>query len=399
MLTLYTPGHSPYTDTLIMYGLTYPVFRMRRDDLQRSPSLVAISGLGGSYAITMGVALDELCEYIVETVKLEAEYITRELTPTKGETWADGRVGLVDAKDVESALSLLGDKGKLMSYIDELTRPGHGGREGRLGRGRLKAKLYMMPTAGKYFHVDLTQQSKFQVKEYSLCEGCASIALLGLYAASIPSGWGNSRLITLFTFDGTLNGLDINNIYGANMSLVEELRCVKELRHGAERQLSLEAQLLSSITRSLNYAPIRVASLSTIMALAAPSIKAMVEADASWRLIAVKFDVARGIQIRGYCEEYIDSFIESLFRLIDSGHYDQMRHIVRHLLSMGARDRRFESDVVSALDKLYSYLEVQRLNDLYSFIRSYDSLRERCEGEIPVIGRRLCEELLKLGGP
>jgi len=410
-LVINTPGHHFYTDTLIAYGLSYPLTRavtMPERDLE-------VVGRGSSYTIIVrGLTLSEAAEAVARFVEEKKTELERELAVTSKKevtTYADGRIGLLSKKDVSEYIKALLSEDELEKFLDSLRSESHALGEGRVKVGKgLKSKLRFplvtmilpfMPAAGKYLTQDLTTTHRYEDEPYKVCVYCAAFAALGLYRGALTSRWGKWALVVTVGFEGSADGRVLQytqDLISEEASLLANLsRSAKFAEIWERLPLSLELGM------SLEALPARTLIQALVCLFADAAIRGLAEANASWRALSVKFDATRvkskSLQIRGYDEIVLDPVISALADLLEKGIVDDFRNKVRSLLR-AARSRGPESgDAVTALESLFAYFQTRRLSDLYSFVRSFEAVMERSSKTAkykPSLTKRLCQALVTL---
>lgn len=334
MLILHTPGHSPYTDTLIMYAIA----------LAAKDKLREVVGHGSSYTLV----IDDLTEEDLAT-SLKASFEV-----VKGE-FSSRLARLVEKKDVDAAQDALARKEALASYLYSLTQPAHARQEGRQGRGKL-IKLPLMPSAGKYLRTDLTKVEKYQVREYEVCPYCVTMALLGLGVSTVSVATGAIIVVSTVGFEGTLQGRVIEQIQESFGALRQEQSKVMKQIRADEMPDRLVGNLLLTYFRN-------------------DLIVNMNSSYASWRAFVVRFDVRRAVQIRGFSVLELDSLLTALADLTSIENEKglpcmaRLNDLLARLLELGA---------VSAVERLFDYLTLRSIPHLYEMVRdAYASLEGR----------------------
>jgi len=178
-LELHTPGHSIYTDTLMMYALAGAA----------GNQLEKVLGRENSYTLILNISIDELADKLYNEFNENENQLKSRFT----------RARLLSEKDIEEAKKFIENKDSLVEYLRKLCNPGHAREEGRQRRGRV-LKLPLMPMAGKYLRTDLTTTKRYEAREYRVCAYCFSIAMLGLNIGTLDvSMRGNKRSISILT--------------------------------------------------------------------------------------------------------------------------------------------------------------------------------------------------------
>ena len=341
-VTLHTPGHSSYTDSLIMYGLTYA--------LREAPGL-RVRGLATHYVVEANVSLDEAAEYV--SLAFDSDVVDALRGPRIGR--------LFTARDVENAAQALRDSAQVREYLAELTSPGHSRREGKLGSGKT-LKLPLMPAAGKYLHVDLTRRVKYDTKQYLACNWCIGLAMLGLVKGALLLSFGTAKLVTVLAFEGEVGG-----------RIFKELFAELESQYGAEE----ERGLADEVARSLDQLPLRVATYLTIFSLSRELVTMMDEAQARWRALSARFETARAVQVRGYQDFDVDALISTMAHVIrvdeevGAGVWDPLiDDIMSRLVRISRAKASVAQHAVDALEALLSFFTTRDMADLYQSARS-----------------------------
>lgn len=405
-LILYTPGHSLYTDTLILYGLIYALNRKFGEKLDE-PGMLRVIGTGSGYLIETQFSLGDIAGALTDVVNYEREDIQRELRRGGAiETYADGRVGLLEENDISYFTDSLLNSDVNEDYLRSLTSPYHASAEGRTAKGRqfVKVKLPLMPMAGKYFTSDLTKEGKFRVKEYRICNQCAGLATLGLYAGAFVGRWGTTRTVITIAFEGEV----IARTLAFMLSLVRsEADLLKSIPRDREIRKELKGGELSSfplsieIGRSSDNIPLRTLTYATLSCFSDTLLRGLAETDASWKSISVKFDIGKATQVRGYEEVSLNPLIDSLYLLLQSTTaFRRLHNTIRRLLGIARRKGAEANDAVSALDYLFLFFETRRALDLYSFTRYFEVTMDRwakaTKRPKPSLTRDLCFNLVTL---
>ena len=408
-LTIYTPGHSFYTDTLITYGLIYPLLGYI-EDLEEG---LKVYGTGLNYVIRLrNMDLEHLAELMVDGIRSRLDRLGRELayvSRSGAKTYVDGRVGLFNQKDVSSFIKALKDVNGLKRFLKSLQSATHALEEGKTTAGRIaksKLKLPLMPTAGKYLHEDLTITNKFSDnKYYRVCDYCAAFASIGLCCGALTAKWDKWVLILTLGFEGSVGGgtirYMINLVENEAMLLGMISMDSKDLEGTQELPLSLE------LGRSLDVIPLRTLVQAILCLFTDSAIKGLSESNASWKALSVKFDARRvksgNLQIRGYEEVILDSTINALACLLqestieNKSAIEDLRKKIRKLLR-ASRSRGPESgNAITALESLFTFFQTRRLSDLYSFVRSFEVSMRRSPPEYAVgLSSTLCRSLVSL---
>lgn len=402
---LYTPGHSLYTDTLIAYGLTHPIIGVLEDPEES----LEVFGTGLNYIITIsGLDLDSLAEAIAENIERRAEIIERELVfvpKSEAKTYADGRVGLFNEKDITSFIGTLKETAAIREFLESLQSPAHALEEGKTIAGRKaksKLKLPLMPTAGKYLSQDLTTVNRFaDNRYYRVCNYCAAFAALGLCCGALTAKWDKWALIITLGFEGKADGGAIKQA----INLVEaEANALAGLSRGVKlSEIAQRPPLSIELGLSLDALPLRTLVQAMLCLFTDSAIRGLSESDASWKALSVKFDASKvksgNLQVRGYEEILLDPVISALAELLRKSLIEDLRERILKLLR-ASRSRGPESgDAITALESLFTFFQTRRLADLYSFVRSFEVAMERLSKALkhkPSVSKKVCRELVIL---
>lgn len=402
-LVIYTPGHSLYTDTLITYGIAYPMIRT----IEEPEEILKVFGTGLNYAITIrGVGIDHLAQAIANYVIEKSNSFKRELMViprSEAKTRADGRVGLLSGNDVLEFVKVLRNKAGVRKYLESLRSPAHAKNEGKTGKGvKSKLKLSLMPTAGKYLPQDLTTNNRYSDNRYyRVCEYCSAFAALGLYCGALTARLREWALIIFLGFEGEVGGGALNQALHLIRSEADTLANLPAeegiTARGRDIPLSLELGL------SMDVLPLRTLSQAMLCLFTDSAIKGISESNASWKSLSVKFNATRAksgnLQVRGYEEVLLTPVVDALADLMRDNVIVKFRERVRWLLR-AARSRGPESgDAITALESIFTFFQTRRLSDLYSFVRSYEvSMKNFSKSSEYRLGlsREVCEELAKL---
>ncbi|MEM4853067.1 MAG: hypothetical protein QXQ60_05820 [Thermofilum sp.] len=363
MLIIYTPGHSLYTDTLMMYALAAAA----RENLQRAV------GQGVSYILAFEdlteLELAESLRVLFDSVKSEfsgrlARLIGEERRgeKEKGEKGGEEKEkGKKRKSDVDSALDSLTRIRELAGYLSSLSEPGHAWEEGRFGRGR-SIKLPLMPSAGKYFRADLTKGKKYDTAEYAVCSYCFAVALLGLAVGTVSMGQGTTQVVSTLAFEGEVDGRSLRGL----------LNSFESLRSSQEE--------LSRIIR-VEEIPDRVLGSLLLTRFSDESIVQLYGTNASWKSLVVRFDVARAVQIRGFTTVELDPVLTAMEKLIELEERAKVElergavaEGVERLAACRSRFNGFVEKMLSlgacsALEKLIDFLATRNLPTLYAALR------------------------------
>jgi len=365
-IVLYTPGHSLYTDTLIMYALAH--------ELRYDPSLV-VEGLGTHYRIKAEVDLDDLVEALsVAYEGIRSEPIERRLRR------------LLSERDFAMAEQALQDTSKLRKYLHSLEEPGHARNEGRLGKGST-LKLPLMPTAGKYLHTDLMIKPKYDTKQYKVCGWCVALGILGLAYGSLILSLERHRLAILFAFEGKVD----HEYFGRFFEFMDSAYLTSE-------EMESKGQVaLNELRRSLNALPLRSVAYATVLLLNRELIVTMEGTKATWKALTARFDTARAVQVRGYQSLELDALLSAaadIIRMSEEGSVDAWS-LTRDMVISLIRKARIQdpkaSYALDSLGRLLDFLVERRPELLYYFARNgYRAFNRRLSAV------NLCKALFEL---
>jgi len=348
-VVLYTPGHSLYTDTLMVYGLAYA--------LKDAPGL-KVKGLGTHYIVEVDAGLGDVIQLVQDAFE-----------PDISQRSYLGR--LLAEKDYLNAYQYVRDSAKFKEYLKKLMKPGHVFEEGKLTRKGGVFKLPLIPMAGKYLHVDLTEKTKYDTKQYVACQGCIALAILGLIKGAIILPFAREKLVVLFAFEGRVDSEYFNNYYEFFES---EYRKYESEAESAEEES--ERSLLRELGLSMDSMPSRTLVYTMVSLMSRELIVGMDSAEARWRALVVRFNTARAVQVRGYQDIELDSLIATLAEIIKiseakgTGIWDRLREVTLSLLRRARVKSPIAHHAVDSLDALFEFLIGRNLENLYDFARS-----------------------------
>lgn len=350
-MNIYTPGHSVYTDTLILYGICKALQESFEEEF--AEKLVAVERLGQQYELKIGVDVDELAEAIFELTHGEEDTMRDQLTSPRNP------LGLFKPKDVDKALTTLRDLNGLKEYLRDLSHIGHIARyhEGRGGKGE-NVKLPLMPTAGKYLHRDATVSKKYATYYYKACGYCVALGLMGFLEATYPLSGRRGKVVVTIPFEGMSGARYFLNFFKYHLTYWKQF--YEELRKG----------------RIVDQLPGRTTMFLIVSLFSKDLVDSMVETPAGWSAVGVCFAGRPGApEIRGLSELELTAFIEGLNRLYKSDlALSDLRNLMFTLASHGDAD---------SLDALFEFISSGELGRFYEFVRgAYATLeRVRLRGE------------------
>jgi len=357
-LRLFTPGHSLYTDTLILYGMAIPLCELFEDEVNSNPSFVRTRNLGHFFELE--IDLDD-CSKVAETVSEFASEYSDTLTTTL----TSGPLGFFSDRDIRVFVQALTDEGKLNEYLRSLSTPGHAERsgEGRGGRGKT-VKLPLMPIAGKYLHEDLTTATKYPPAQYKACNYCSALAALGLAEAAFPSvgrarrEW--SRVIVLMSFEGETDARYYAMLTNYRAGDWEEFyRKLQSVRAAGLRSTGAAAQL-----------PLRTLMKLVVSAFSPGLVRAMAMTNARWHALGVCFaGRPKAPQVRGFHDLEITALIDGLSVL-----YERGGTLIKDLFPL--LGLMIEGGEGHALEALLDFISGRSLEALYAFARGAYSVVE-----------------------
>ncbi|MEM1509160.1 MAG: hypothetical protein QXY49_02020 [Thermofilaceae archaeon] len=328
ILELHTPGHSAYSDTLMMYALAGAA----------SAHLRKVVGRGAFYTLIMdGLTVEELAEKISGVFNRNMERISNSLTR------------LLDEKDVNKASDAFADEKRLAEYLIELTSTGHSGREGRFGKGSTFA-LPLMPTAGKYLRTDLTEHKKYAPKSYEVCSYCSALAILGLALGSLNVRQRSTNVVTTVKFDGEIEGDTLGQL----------IDYFTQLSGGEEKLFKVAGQCLNKM-------PERLFGYLVLAGMNDRLIVQMENTNARWTALISRFEVVRVVQVRGYYSVELDTVLASLAGLIRIEEEFKVR--ARGKLA-DTCETLLRICSVQSLEKLFDFLSTRKPNEIYGFVRA-----------------------------
>lgn len=326
--TLHTPGHSAYTDTLMMYALAHAADRQ----------LKLVSGRGLFYTLEIeGLKLDELASRISGVFRRNIERLNI------------GFSRLLSEKDLTEAERTLENVELLTKYLEELKEPGHAIREGRAGKGK-SFKLPLMPTAGKYYRVDLTASKKYQTREYAVCSYCSALATLGLALGSLAVHQRATYILSTIKFDGEVGRDLILNLTDYFLNLSDAGK-----------------KLLDASKACLDKMPERLFGYLLLGGLDDRIVSAMAMSNASWNVISTRFEVVRVVQVRGYHSIGLDQAIATLADLIKMD--EKLKSNFRGKLNMLCVTL-LNVCSVEALERLFEFMSTRNIEKIYEFART-----------------------------
>ena len=348
-LTLYTPGHGTFMDSLIMYGMASPIPHEEYE----------IRGSRDFFKITIkDMSLENYAEKLRSSIFSKREQMPQLLID---------KLKLIQKKSksrLQEYLDQCMDLNLLTNELKEYLRPGHAEREGRDCKVRQAqhAWLPLYPHLGKY----LTSEFKYPSREYRVCPSCITLACLGLVEGSIIAQASPLRMnVILITFEGKIPGRTLSRI----LTYVREDEIIRAI--GSEKYFRRAAEILP-----LN------AFLGMVFSFFAGDVLAeLCYSDASFLAESLTFEISRGVaQIRGYKEIPIDRYLSSLVNLIEKG--EGAEHRLRSILKM-----LLDKEEVSAIDAIYLFLTTRRPEDLYKMSRLIAKALEKG------FGKDLCKSL------
>jgi len=347
-MRLFTPGHSTYTDTLMLYGLCRALYLQFGEEFKGN--FLKATRIGQQYMIEMEANVDEIVEALMRIPSSEGDRMYSQLTE------AGSPLGLFGERDVEEALETLRDEEGLRGYLNDLQEIGHSARrgEGRGGRGKT-VKLPLMPLAGKYQHRDLTSTPKFAAKSYKACKHCRALTLLGFLNSVYGVRGREGRMIITLPFEGMVEADFFSDFFAFYPMYWEQF--FDELRR----------------VRLVDQVPIRTATYIVISLFSGDLIDAMTEAEAGWHSIGIRFAGRPGApEVRGFCELELTSFIEGLNRLYKQGiqGLTPIQNLIYLLISQGD---------ANTLDSLFNFISKGRAEDMYEAVRGAHSTLQQAK--------------------
>ncbi|MDW8004689.1 MAG: hypothetical protein RMI04_07765 [Thermofilaceae archaeon] len=377
-MELHTPGHSAYTDTLIMYALSEAF----RDHLEKVE--------GREYFYTLVI---EDLPFDVLSRMVSGAY--QKYEPKLIERFSR----LLDEKEIRSLGRELYDVKRLAEYLKELTNPGHSLGEGRFGRGST-FKLPLMPTAGKYLRTDLTLSEKYDSqKPYKVCRLCQALAMLGLALGTLSTRYEGSHIVSTMMFKGREDCLRRKKRKDKGSHIVSTIMFKGEVCGGVVKDLIDDYMQLSTAGSWLrdalgccsNKLPVRLFGYLTLTALDDRLIVDLRGSDAKWTALVTLFEKVRVVQVRGYSTVELDGILASLADLID---IDKKFNTSSRSRLINVCESLLRVCSVESLEKLFDSLSTRRLSDVYSFARSaYSNLKR--EG-LSLSASELVEALARL---
>jgi hypothetical protein len=313
--------------------------------------LKLVSGRGLFYTLEIeGLKLDELASRISGVFRRNIERLNI------------GFSRLLREEDLTEAERTLENVELLTKYLEELKEPGHAVREGRAGKGE-SFKLPLMPTAGKYYRVDLTASKKYQTREYAVCSYCSALATLGLALGSLAVRWraniastsavrqrATHYIVSTIKFDGEVEGNLILNLTDYFLNLSDAGK-----------------KFLDASKACLDKMPERLFGYLLLGGLDDRIISAMAMSNASWNVISTRFEVVRVVQVRGYHSIGLDQAIATLADLIKMD--EKLKSNFREKLNMLCV-ALLNVCSVEALERLFEFMSTRNIEKIYEFART-----------------------------
>jgi len=359
-LTLYTPGHGLFMDTLIMYGLISPFLRKTDIDFE-------VRGTGGFFEIRIeDLSLDEYASLLAGEVQNSREEIKKLLLNELRLVQKQSEKKLV--KNLDHLTEFEKASNALKSYLT----PGHAESEGRRAGGQ-HTWLPLYPHLGKYSPGSF----RYHPRNYVTCPTCIALASLGFKTASITIRGLKSRnkiQALLLTFEGELFGDNLRDLLVYINS--NEFRNVQN-----DKRVRRAADLL----------PLTTFTNLLLTYFTSDIVAQLHKAEASFIVQSLTFEIIRGgvTQIRGYEELFIDRYLSSLaqlsmldreLKMID-GSFKKLRSLSEELI---------RKEETAALEALYSFLNTRNPYDLYKASRQIVKSLEKG------FGKQFCQELALL---
>ncbi|RZN59540.1 MAG: hypothetical protein DSO07_10360 [Thermoproteota archaeon] len=338
-LELHTPGHSIYTDTLMMYALAGAA----------GNQLEKVLGRENSYTLILNISIDELADKLYNEFNENENQLKSRFT----------RARLLSEKDIEEAKKFIENKDSLVEYLRKLHNPGHAREEGRQG-GEHILKLPLMPIAGKYLRTDLTTSERYKVREYRVCAYCSSIAMLGLNIGLLDVSMRGTSILMTLSLEGEVE----------RDTLVDLIDSIKQLYI----ELDTEGEgFLTELRNCIDNLPTRLFGYLVLTGLDDKVILSLDESNARWRALVVRFETARAVQVRGFHSIELDSTLSSLADLIRLERKAQTNY--RGPLN-DLRDNLLKNGAADAVEKLFDFLSSRDIEKLYHLARSsYTTLK------------------------
>lgn len=357
-ISLYTPGHGTFMDTLIMYGLISPL--RRRSDIE-----FHVCGNKNFFQIIIqNVGLDEY-----------SKWISNEIDDTKEDVmkWLVNELKVVQSKSkkfLNEFFDRYSEKSEVLSALESYLIIGHSSEEGRIKGKRFHTVwLPLYPQLGKYS----TELFRYPSIPYMACPFCISLSALGFVkAVIIVRGLKERRRretnrvqAVLLTFEGTLPGETVTRL----MDYINSDEYNKEVKSNR------------LIRRGANILPAATFTYLLLSFFSGELCAHLQRSDAIFKTQSIIFETAKVAQIRGYKEVTVDKLFHALMQLSNGGHLERLRHLSKELL---------EKEEVAALEKLYDFIEKRTISDLYVASRSIVKALEKG------FGRHFCEDLIRL---
>jgi len=351
-LKIYTPGHGLFLDTLIMYGFS--------SILQEGDFRYNVTGTAQMFEIN-----------VEDASLMDIAKVTKGLCEKSKESIIEllvNRLRLVQRQSLRRMEYFL-EKMINMNVIKQLLRsyssPGHALGEGREATRKQHVWLPLFPHIGKYF----TGEYKYRAKNYGICPSCLVLASLGFYKAALhitPPLNRNNIYVVLLSFEGHVSGEILNRLIALKSDII----------------------IKPSLRRATSILPLSV-FIRTLLAYLSPDLlKNLYEAKASWTALSVMFNIIKGgvVQIRGYEEMTLNTFLSSLVRLMEIDEKRERKVNPIEKLTSLTEDLIRKGDT-TAIESLYDFLVTRTSLDLYTASRQITKTLE--EG----FGKQFCEEL------
>jgi len=392
-VSLYTPGHCIFTDSLIAYGIVSSIIK----ELPDCAKDIMITFTGSEYVVEInGLSLEDVVECIILSVMNFRDDIISELVDTCRVIQRQSRIKL------ENLLDTLMNKDLIRKSLSTYAERGHRIKYGEGRRAKTKKAqhldtmwLALMPPAGKF------RLGLFNAKSipYLACTTCRALASVGLYYIGMmgfrrgeaakarrdkPTAGESIEIVPVF--NGSIRGeliLDYMDILS---------RDFENIRFRIEDVLDkLGIDLISKL------AIVQLAIVGGGNEL----VKKLYYSEASWHLISIKLTEG-ATRLEGYDSIHIDPLIKGLYLIINEGvlsdFYALIDESIRRLMEKKAKrrlelSRQINVDV-DTIDYLVRFLEERSEDMLYRAVRT--AYKDENLGN--KLSRQLAEGLAKILG-
>ncbi len=320
---------------------------------------VKVENFGHQYKLLTSQTIEEIVDAIEYFAHREMETLYSQLAAR------DSPLGFFSENDIETFIQALKDREGISKFLRSLREPGHVLRwgEGRGGRGKTM-RLPLIPLAGKYLHLDVTEKRKYSPTPYKSCNYCNALAAFGLLKATYPVRVGKNRVIISIPFEGKVEGDYLSNFFEFHLTYWREFYEELSRRYRVAEQL-----------------PVRTTIFLVVSTFSGELMLSMAESPARWHAIGINFSGRPSApEIRGFYDVNISSFVKGLSDLYKAGFLglSSLGNLL-HQLSIQGEAR--------ALDALFTFISERKVDALYHFSRWSYLLIERLKGKEKEPGR------------